>query len=80
MQLSEVDAQARAQPFGSLARQALSDLIFSKEVVVVQDNVDRYGWLVDQVYVGNTHINRKMVQEGFAWAYRQYLQEEITWD
>ena len=76
VRLSEIDTPERAQPFGTRARQALSDLIFSKDVLVVQDDIDRYGRLVGQVYVGNTHVNRKMVQEGMAWAYRQYLKDK----
>ena len=75
VRLSEIDTPERAQPFGTQARQTLSDLIFSKDVLVVQDDIDRYGRLVGQVYVGGTHVNRKMVQEGMAWVYRQYLKD-----
>ena len=75
VRLSEIDAPEKAQPFGTRSKQFLSDLIFSKDVLVVQDDIDRYGRLVGQVYVGNTHVNRKMVQEGYAWAYRQYLKD-----
>ena len=76
VRLSEIDAPEKAQPFGTRARQALSDLIFAKNVMVVQDDIDRYGRLVGQVYVDNTHVNRKMVQEGMAWVYRQYMKDE----
>ena len=76
VRLSKIDAPEKAQPFGTRSRQALSDLIFSKEVLVIQDDIDRYGRLVGQVYVGNTHINRKMVQDGMAWVYRQYLKDQ----
>ena len=43
VRLSEIDAPEKAQPFGNRSRQALSDLIFSKDVLVVQDDIDRYG-------------------------------------
>ena len=76
VRLSEIDTPERAQPFGTRARQTLSDLIFSKDVLIVQDDIDRYGRVVGQVYVGNIHVNRKMVQEGMAWAYRQYLKDK----
>ena len=76
VRLSEIDAPEKAQPFGTRSRQALSDLIFSKDVLVVQDDIDRYGRLVGQVYVGSIHVNRKMVQEGMAWVYRQYMKDE----
>ena len=53
--LSEIDAPEKDQPFGTRSRQALSDLIFSKDVLVVQDDIDRYGRLVGQIYVNGTH-------------------------
>ena len=68
VRLSEIDAPEKAQPFGTRSRQALSDLIFSKDFLVIQDDIDRYGRLVGQVYIGNTHVNRNMVQDGMAWA------------
>ena len=76
VRLSEVDAPEKDQPFGTLSKQALSDLIFSKDVLVVQDDIDRYERPVVQVYMSNIHVNRKMVQEGMAWVYRQYLKDE----
>lgn len=71
VRLSEIDTPERAQPFGTRACQALSDLIFGKEVRVVQDDIDRYGRLVGKVYVGDTHVNRRLVRAGMAWVYRQ---------
>ena len=76
VRLSEIDCPEKNQPFGNRARQTLSNLIFSKDVLVVQNAVDRYGRVVGQVYVDGTHINRKMVQEGMAWVYRQYLEDQ----
>lgn len=80
VRLSEIDTPERAQPYGSRARQALSDLVFNKEVVVMEDDTDRYGRLVGQVYVGDLHVNRKMVQDGMAWVYWQYLKDENLLD
>lgn len=76
VRLSVIDTPKRAQPFGTRARQALSDLAFSKKVSVIQEDIDRYGRLVGHVYVGGTHINRKLVQDGMTWAYRQYSKEK----
>lgn len=76
VRLSEIDTPERAQPFGTRARQALSDLIFSKQVRVVQEDIDRYGRLVGHVYVGGIHVNRQLVRDGMAWAYRQYLKDK----
>lgn len=76
VRLSEIDAPEKAQPFGTRSRQALSDLIFSKDVVVIQDDTDQYERPVVQVYINGTHVNRKMVQDGMAWAYPQYLRDK----
>ena len=76
IRLSEVDAPENDQPFVTRSKQVLSDLIFSKDVLVVQDDIDQYERPVCQVYVGNTHVNRKMVQEGMAWVYRNYLKDK----
>ena len=76
VRLSEIDAPEKAQPFGTRSRETLSDLIFSKEVLVVQEDIDRYGRLVGQVYVDGTQVNRRMVQDGMAWVYVQYLKDK----
>lgn len=36
-------------------------------------DVDRYKRLVCMVWLGNRNINREIVAEGWAWAYRDYL-------
>lgn len=76
VRLAEIDTPEKAQPYGTKAKQALSDLIFRKEVRVIEADIDRYGRLVGHVYVGNVHVNRRMVQEGMAWVYRQYMNDE----
>lgn len=76
VRLAEIDTPERAQPYGSRARQMLSDLLYGQEVRVVRADTDRYGRLVGQVYVGHMHVNRQLVREGMAWVYRQYLKDE----
>ncbi len=76
VRLAEIDAPESAQPYGSRAKQALADLIFGKEVKVVEQDIDRYGRLVGHVFVQDIHVNRKLVQEGMVWVYRQYLKDK----
>ena len=76
VRLSEIDAPEKAQPFGTRSREVLSDLIFSKDVLVVQEDIDGYGRLVGHVYVDGTHVNRRMVQEGMIWVYVQCLKDK----
>ncbi|WP_224994316.1 thermonuclease family protein [Cesiribacter sp. SM1] len=76
VRLSEIDAPESAQPYGTRAKQVLSDLIFQKDITVVKEDIDRYGRLVGHIYANGTHVNRKLVQDGMAWVYRQYLKDQ----
>ena len=59
------------QPYGEEAYRALESKVLGTKVKVVIMDVDRYRRMVGILYLGNTDINREMVQEGFAWAYRE---------
>lgn len=63
----------QGQPFGEEASAALNSKIGRAVVKVDVMDIDQYKRLVGIVSVGNTNINREMVAEGWAWAYRQYL-------
>jgi endonuclease YncB( thermonuclease family) len=72
IRLSDIDAPERKQPFGTKAKQALSDLAFGKRARVVQVTVDRYGRIVGRVYVAKIDVNQQLVARGYAWVYRKY--------
>ena len=76
LRLTEIDTPERAQPWGTRARQALADKVFRRQVQVLSSGEDRYGRLLGRVYVEGRDINREMVREGHAWAYRQYLSDK----
>jgi len=61
------------QPYGDAAFQALKGKLSRKQVRLDVMDTDRYGRTVSIVWLGNRNINREMVAEGYAWAYRQYL-------
>jgi endonuclease YncB( thermonuclease family) len=46
IRLSDIDTPERKQPFGTRAKQALSELAFGKQAQVVEVTVDRYGRIV----------------------------------
>jgi len=75
IRLAAIDCPEAGQPWGSRARQALADKVFRKQVVVEVIDKDRYGRLVGTVRLDGRDINREMVSEGHAWAYRQYLHD-----
>jgi endonuclease YncB( thermonuclease family) len=61
------------QPYGEEAYRALEGKVLHKRVKVQIMDIDRYRRMVAIVYLGDRDINREMVQEGYAWAYREYL-------
>ena len=73
VRLAEIDAPEAKQPYGNRARQALSDLIFAKDVTLFVQDRDRYGRTVARVKIAGIDVNSEMVRTGAAWAYRDYL-------
>lgn len=76
IRLAEIDAPERGQPWGDRSRQGLSALAFGKSVSVQQTDTDRYGRVVARVFSDGRDVNRAMVEEGAAWAYRDYLTDD----
>ena len=60
IRLSDIDTPERKQPFGSRAKQALSELAFDKQARVVEVTKDRYGRIVGRVYVDGVDVNREL--------------------
>lgn len=73
VRLTEIDAPEKDQPYGQKSKQALSDLVFKKEVSVSSKSKDRYGRTLGRVFVNDKDINLSMVANGYAWAYMKYL-------
>ncbi|MBP9803596.1 MAG: thermonuclease family protein [Candidatus Accumulibacter sp.] len=66
-------APEKAQAFGTKSRQALAAAVFKQPVTVRTNGLDRYGRTIGTILVDGRSINRMMVAEGMAWAYRRYL-------
>ncbi|MFH5924085.1 thermonuclease family protein [Roseomonas xinghualingensis] len=75
VRLGEIDTPESRQPYGTRAQQALSELVFGKDVRVAVQDTDRYGRTVGRVYVGSLDVNAEMVRQGAAWVYRQYSRD-----
>jgi endonuclease YncB( thermonuclease family) len=72
IRLAEIDTPESRQPYGTRARQALSDLVFAKNVRVVVVDMDRYGRTVGRMYAADLNVNAEMIRLGAAWVYREY--------
>ncbi len=57
IRLSEIDTPERKQPFGTKAKQALSDLAFGKQARVVEVTVDCCGRIMGRVYDDEFSVN-----------------------
>jgi endonuclease YncB( thermonuclease family) len=76
VRLAQIDAPEKAQPFGQRAKQALSDLVFGKQVMLERETTDRYGRMVAKVIKDSQDINLDMVRAGMAWVYDQYAHDQ----
>ena len=76
VRLSSIDTPEKAQPYGQKSRQALADLTFQKQAVLDVQDRDRYGRTVARVHVDGVDVNRKLVESGAAWVYRQYNRDQ----
>jgi endonuclease YncB( thermonuclease family) len=61
------------QSYGEEACRALEGKVYGKKAKLQIVDIDRYRRMVAILYLGDRDINREMVKEGYAWAYREYL-------
>lgn len=76
VRLQGVDAPEREQPGGVAARDWLDRKLHDRQVLLEPVTQDQYDRIVAIVHLGKRNINRELVQEGHAWAYRHYLRPE----
>jgi micrococcal nuclease len=74
--LQGVDAPERAQPYGSTSTTVLQQLIRAQKLVLVFADVDAYGRIVAEVWVGNMNVNAEMVRRGAAWFESVYSKDQ----
>jgi micrococcal nuclease len=78
IRLHGIDCPEKAQPFGTVARQFLSDLVFGKEVIVKQLDTDHYGRTIGMVKVNDVNINEELLKAGLAW-HSKYYDKNPKW-
>lgn len=80
VRLNQIDAPESKQDFGTKSKQALSDLIFGKDVIIKSAGIDRYQRTLGTIYVDEQDINLEMVKLGMAWVYTQYAKDLAYFD
>ena len=61
------------QPYGEESFQALRQKVDRQRVRLDVIDIDKYKRLVSIVWLSNRNINKEMISDGAAWAYRKYL-------
>lgn len=80
VRLHQIDAPEHDQPGAAAARRALAAKVDGQYVRLAVVTVDDYGRLVAGVSLGERDINRELVREGHAWAFRRYLEDRSLLD
>jgi endonuclease YncB( thermonuclease family) len=55
------------------AKEAMSGLVFGKDVKLRPHSIDRYGRLVARVFVDGRDAGLELLKEGFCWVYEKYV-------
>lgn len=76
IRLEGIDAPERGDDYSDRAKRFLSSLVFGKDVVIRPHDTDRYGRTVARVIVGETDTSVALIEQGLAWHYTQYSDDE----
>ena len=80
IRLAGIDCPEKGQPWGTRAKQALSDYVFDRQVTVEWSKLDRYKRIVGKVLDGQRDVNLALVRDGMCWWYRKYAGEQSAAD
>ncbi len=75
VRLDGIDAPENKQSYGNKSKQALAALVFGKTIVLRKTGTDKYGRTLGVIMLGETDINAKMLEAGWAWHYKAYNKE-----
>ena len=81
VRLAAIDAPEKEQAYGSASKKSLSDLVY-KQIVSVEWDQGRYSYdrIVGKVMLHGRDINLLQVQQGMAWYYRRFADEQLAED
>jgi endonuclease YncB( thermonuclease family) len=73
VRIAFIDAPEKGQAFGQRAKQAMSELVFGKDVKLRPHTIDRYGRLVARVIVEGQDAGLEPLREGLCWVCHKYI-------
>ena len=76
VRLEGIDAPESKQSFGNKSKEALARLVAGKTVTVKKTGTDKYKRTLGIVIVGDVDANAKMIEDGWAWHFKKYNDEE----
>jgi micrococcal nuclease len=77
IRLYGIDTPEKGQDFGARAKKFVSEMVFGKQVQVIQKDLDRYGRVVGLVLSGNFCVNEEIIRAGLGWVYHQYCKDSV---
>ena len=80
VRVAGIDAPEKRQAWGEKSKTNLSRLAFNQQAVAECPKVDRYGRKICKVLVTGMDVGLAQVQEGMAWWYRKYANEQSVED
>lgn len=72
IRLYGIDAPEKAQDFGKISRNYMSELVAGKTIDVTVINIDRYGRSVGRIKIDDKEVAEEMLKSGLAWVYTYY--------
>jgi hypothetical protein len=75
VRMGSIDAPEHDQAGGAEAKTSLARRLNGRQVEFEVETQDQYERLVAIVYLGGENMNSWLVQQGHAWAYRQYMSD-----
>lgn len=79
IRLDGIDAPEIKQAHGQASKQALSDLVFGKDVTITPKSKDRYGRTLATIKADGRDVGYQLVVTGNAWWYTQYAKHNVIY-
>lgn len=76
VQVEGTDAPEPKQDYGPEATEALRKMVSGRKVRITWTKKDNFDRRLAQIYVGDEHVNRRMIQDGHAWHFKRYNQSK----